>query len=382
MPGPSASTPIVWGDHVFVSSTDLQTKTLRAIALDRKTGEVLWHHEVAPGFSLDDSSNFASPSPVTDGAVVCFLYGNGVLAAFDFAGKKLWSRDLQKDYGQFAYQWIYGASPTLFDGRLYVQVLQRDVPVNGRGCKNGPCESYLLALDPKTSKELWRHVRPSDAPLESKEAYSTPLPFTLSGRTEILITGGDCITGHDPETGTEFWRWGSWNPGRISLWRLVPSPVASEHGALVCTPKGSPVFSVKHGGKGTLDNSWIGWKSEGFQISSDVCTPLFYQGRYYLLNGERRILSRIDPATGKADWIGELGTRPKIEASPTGADGKIYFVDFRGTVFITSAGKDFKLLRTIPMGDEGDDKIRSTIAVSQGNLFIRTGSKLYCVGEK
>jgi outer membrane protein assembly factor BamB len=382
LPGPSAATPIIWDDHVFVSSTDLQTKTLRAIALDRKSGKELWNHETGQGFSLDNSSNFASPSPTTDGKRAYFLYATGDLAAFDFNGEKVWSLNLQKDYGQFAYQWTYGASPTLFEGKLYIQVLQRDVPVNGRGCKDGPCESYVLALNPKTGAELWRHVRPSDAPQESKEAYSTPIPFTHDGRTEMLITGGDCFTGHDPKTGKELWRWGTWNTARMSHWRLVPSPVASEDGALACAPKGEPVFSVKRGGKGTLDGSWIGWKSEDRRISSDVCTPLHYQGRYYVLNGERRILSRVDPATGKPDWIGELGTRAKIEASPTGADGKIYFVDFRGVVFIVAAGNEFKLRRTIPMGDDGDDKVRSTIAVSQGNLFVRTGSKLYCVGGK
>jgi outer membrane protein assembly factor BamB len=381
LPGPSAATPIVWSDHVFVSSTDLQTKTLRAIALDRRTGKELWNQEAGQGFGYNDNSNFASPSPVTDGNLVYFLYGTGDLVALDFKGAKVWSRNLQKDYGQFAYQWTYSASPTLFGGKLYVQVLQRDVPVHGRGCTNGPCESYLLALDPAAGKELWRHVRPCDAPQEAKEAYSTPIPFTQGGQTEMLVTGGDCITGHDPKTGKELWRWGTWNTARISHWRLVPSPVASEHGSLVCAPKGEPVFSVKPGGKGTLADSRMGWKSEGWEISSDVCTPLYYQGRYYVLNGERRILSRVDPATGKPDWIGELGTRAKIESSPTGADGKIYFQDFRGRVFVVEAGKEFKLLRTIPMGDDGDDKLRSTVAVSQGNLFIRTGSKLYCIGS-
>lgn len=408
MPGPSACTPIIWGDLVFVSSTDLRTKTLRAIALDRASGKELWNHEVAPGFGWGDSSNFASPSPVTDGETVYFIYGTGDVVAFEVAGKKLWSRNLQKDYGQFSYQWTYSASPTLFDGKLYIQVLQRDQPVHGRGCKNGPCPSYLLALNPKTGEELWRHIRPSDAPLESQEAYSTPIPWKVgydvpgsfrptgtsddpvprpaslpNERWQILILGGDCITGHDPKTGEELWRWGTWNTGRISHWRLVPSPVASEQVTLASAPKGSPIFAVKHDGKGKLDDSWIVWNSkDNRDVSSDVATPLYYQGRFYVLNGEKRVISRVDPATGKPDWVGELDTRAKIESSPTGADGKIYFQDFRGTVFIVAADKEFKVLRTVPMGDDGDDRLRSTISVAQGNLFIRSGSKLYCVGGK
>jgi outer membrane protein assembly factor BamB len=383
LPGPSAATPIVWGDRVFVSSTDLNKKSLHAMGFDRKTGKPLWNVEVAPGFSQDRNSNFASPSPTTDGSFVYFLYGTGDLMALDFEGKQVWVRKLEKDYGQFAYQWTYGASPTLFDGKLYVQVLHRDVPVNGRGRKDGPNESYLLALEPKTGKEIWRHVRPSEAAAESQEAYSTPIPFAHDGRTEMLISGGDCLSGHDPKTGKELWRWGSWNPSKIGHWRLVPSPVASERGALVCAPKGSPVFAVKPGLSGNLDDSALAWTSADREVSSDVCTPLFYKGRFYVLNGERqtKTIARIDPATGKPDWIGELDTRAKIEASPTGADDKIYFQDFRGQVFIVAADKEFKVLRCIPMGDEGEDRLRATIPVSDGNLFIRTDRKLYCVGR-
>jgi len=380
MPGPAGATPIIWGDHVFVSSTDRPNKTLVALALDRPTGKVLWQQEVGTGYGLGDSSNFASPSPVTDGQLVVFLYGNGDLAAFDFTGKKLWARNLQKDYGPFAYQWTYGASPTLDGGKLFLQVLQRDVPVHGRGRTDGPIDSYLLALEPQTGKELWRHVRPSEARAESHEAYSTPVPFEHGGRKEVFIVGGDCISGHDPATGRELWRWGTWNPSRIGHWRLVPSAVAAGGVVLACAPKGGSVYAVKLGGNGARDDSGLAWKSEPKDASSDVATPLFYQGRFYVLNGDRHTLARIDPATGKPDWVGDLGGRAKIESSPTGAGGKIYFQDFRGDVFVVDAGAQFKLLRVIPMGDEGDDRIRSSISVSQGNLFIRTNARLYCIG--
>ena len=382
LPGPSAATPIVWGDTVFISSTDTKTKTLHAMAFDRKTGKELWNVEVATGLGQDNNSNFASPSPTTDGKLVYFLYGTGDLVAFDFKGKQTWSLNLQTKYAQFAYQWTYGASPTLFSGKLYVQVLNRDVPVHGRGKKDGPGESYLLALDPATGKEIWRHVRPSEAAAESQEAYSTPIPFTHGGMTEILISGGDVLTGHDAQSGKELWRWGSWNPTKIGHWRLVPSPVATEHAALVCAPKGSPVFAVKHGLSGKLDDSALLWTStEQRDVSSDVATPLYYQGRLYILNGEKKMLARVDPATGKADWIGDLVARPKIESSPVGADGKIYFQNFKGEVLIVAADKEFKLLCTIPMGDDTDDRLRACIAVSDGNLFIRTGTKLYCIGK-
>jgi outer membrane protein assembly factor BamB len=376
LPGPSAATPVIWGDHVFVSSTDRQSNSLRALALDRKSGRILWNAAVAEGYRQDDRSTLASPSPVTDGQRVFFYYGNGDLAAFDFAGKKLWARQL----GPFAFLWTYSTSPTLHDGKLLIQVLQRDEPVRGRGHAPGDNDSYLLALDPATGQELWRHIRPSDAVMESREAFTTPIPCRHAGRDVIVVAGGDCITGHDPQDGAELWRWGTWNPGRIGHWRLVPSPVAGEGMALAAVPKGGAIYAVKFGGQGKLDDSWIAWKTGEREISTDVSTPAYYQGRFYVLNSDKRIIARVDPATGKADWVGDLGTRLKLEASPTVADGKIYVQNFRGEVFIVAADREFKLLNTIAMGDPEDNDNRASVAVAQGNLFLRTGSRLYCIG--
>ena len=150
---------------------------------------------------------------------------------------------------------------------------------------------------------------------------------------------------------------------------------------LACAPKGSPVYAFKAGAKGTVDDSWIAWKSSEKEVSSDVATPLFYKGRFYILNGEKRIISRVEPVSGKVEWTGDLQSRIKIEASPTGADDKIYFQNFRGEVFVVAAAEQFNLIKVIPMGDDGDDQLRSSVAVSQGDLFIRTGHKLYCVGN-
>ena len=382
LPGISAATPIIWNDHVFLSSGDEATKSMHALALDRKNGSILWNHEVGTGYSHSPESNFASPSPVTDGQRVVFLYGNGELAAFDFAGHKLWARNLQTDYGQFAYQWTYGSSPTIYDGKLFLQVLQRNEPVHGRGRTDGPIDSFLLALEPQTGKSLWKYNRPTEAHMESHEAYSTPIPFEYQGRTELLVTGGDCITGHSLTDGHEFWRWGTWNPTRITHWRLVPSAVVGDGVVLASAPKGSPVFAFKAGAKGgTQDDSALAWKSQDREVSSDVGTPLFYKGRFYVLNGDRNTIARIVPATGKADWIGELGRRVKIESSPTCADDKIYFQNFRGEVFVVAAAGQFKLLNVAAMGDPEDDRLRSSIAIAQGQLFIRTGHKLYCVAQ-
>jgi outer membrane protein assembly factor BamB len=380
LPGPSAATPAVWGDKVFVSTTDQSTKTLWAIGLDRRSGKILWKQEVAAGMSQDNRSNYASPSPVTDGKLVYFFYGNGDLVAFDVDGKKAWARNIQKDYGSFAFLWTFSSSPTLHEGKLYMQVLQRNVPVSGRGRKDGPNDSYLLALDPATGKELWKQIRPAQAREESLEAFSTPIPFTHGGRSELLVIGGDDITGHDLNTGRELWRWGTWNPNRITHWRLVPSPVAGGGVILACGPKSSPVYAVKAGLNGKQDDSALAWTSEDRAISADVSTPLFYKDRFYILNSDRRSLSCVEPASGKVLWTGETGSRAKFEASPTAADDKIYVMNFRGDVHVFQAGDEYKPLVVNAMGDDDDNDLRASIPISQGNLFVRTGSKLYCIG--
>jgi outer membrane protein assembly factor BamB len=395
MPGPSGATPVVWGNSVFVSSTDDAAKTCVAIAIDRKTGKELWRVKVSDGAGKDRMSTFSNSSPVTDGKHVWFFYGNGDMVCLDVGGKEIWRRDIEKDYGQFAFQWTFSSSPLLYDGRLYLQVLQRDVPVNGRGRKDGPNESYLLALDPGTGKELWKVLRPAEAREESREAFTTPMPFKHAGRDELLVVGGDCLSGHDPDTGKEYWRWGTWNPTRIGHWRLVPSPAAGAGIALACGPKDAPIYAVKLGGKGNLSNADLAWQSyvqsteeadksgrslDVRELSSDVPTPLFYEGKFYVLNGNKKKLLCVEPS-GKIVWSGDLG-KGNFQSSPTAADGKIYMMNFPGEVFVVQAGgSEFKLLHTAAMA-EGENTLRASIPISQGQLFIRTTKTLYCVAKR
>jgi outer membrane protein assembly factor BamB len=381
LPGPSASTPIVWQDRVFVSSADKAEQKLVALCLDRSTGKVLWNQVGANGYRRDNKSNFSSPSPVTDGQRVIFFYSTGDLLAFDLEGKKLWARNIQKDYGDFAFLWTFSTSPVLYEGRVYMQVLQRDVPVDGRGRKEGPNDSYLLALDSKTGKELWRQIRPSEAVAESREGFTSPTPYEFKGRKELLIAGGDCLTGHDAATGKELWRWATWNPSKISHWRLVPSPVAGQGIALACAPKGEPIFAVPTDRSGAIKDSELVWTSEKRALTSDVPTPGFYDGDFFVLSDLRKNLSRVEPATGKVKWSCPMPGRAKFESSPTFGDGKAYAMNFAGEVVVVDVNKGEVLLHT-PMGETGDDMTRSSIALSQGHAFIRTNTKLFCVGPK
>mgnify|MGYP002630747605 CR=1 FL=1 len=384
VPGVAAATPIIWDNHIFISTADEDKKTLNAMAIDRRSGKVIWNKVVNDGaLSQDSRSNFASPSPTTDGERVVYFYGNGDLIAFDFHGKKIWQRNIQKDYGEFAFQWTFSSSPLLHKGTLYLQVLQRNAPARGRGKDNA--ESFLLAMDPATGKTRWKQLRPSDAVGESLEAFSTPIPHVENGREELIIVGGDCLTGHDLKTGKELWRWGTWNPTRIGHWRLVPSAVAGGGVVLACAPKNAPIYAVKSGQSGTLSMSAVAWTSDprADNVTSDVPTPLFYDGDFFVLSDTRRdnMLTRIDPKTGKAKWSTPVPEkRKKWRSSPTGADGKIYFMDHAANVVIVDA-RSGKILKQIAMGQDGDDYTRSSIVVAHGQLFIRTNWKLFCIGK-
>jgi outer membrane protein assembly factor BamB len=383
LPGASASTPVVLGDKIFVSTVNKETSSLHALCFDRRSGKLLWDKSMAEGaVRRDDMSDFASSSPVASPDKVFFFFANGVLSALDHAGAPVWSRDLVKEFGEWAYQWTYSSSPMLYGGRLYVQVLQRDVPVHGHGRTDGPIESYVIAIDPATGRTLWRTVRPNAAVAESKEAYSTPLPFTFEGRTEIIISGGDCLTGYDPATGAELWRWGTWNPQKISHWRLVPSPVAGGGVVLAPAPKGDPIYAVKLGGKGELGDDAVAWRSDGSHVvSTDVPTPLFYDGDFFVLGDGKRVLLRLDPKTGAEKWRLQLPGRAKFEASPLGADGKVYTVNFSGEVTVADAGKG-TILSTVAMGDQGDNATRPSVVAASGHLIIRTNHKLWSIGPK
>ena len=377
MAGPSASTPAILGNKVFLSSVDKDDQSTHAMCLEGSSGKVLWKSKISDGIRRDDRSNYSSPSPVTDGRLVIFFYGNGDLAAFDLEGNPIWRRNIEQDYGEFAFQWTFSASPLLFREKLYLPVLQRDQPVHNRGKDGG--ESYLLCIEPSSGKTLWRHVRQTEAQAESREAFTTPLPLEVEGNWQIILAGGDMLSAHDPSSGEELWRWGTWNPTRIGHWRLVPSPVAGAGIVIACAPKKSPVYAVKPG-KGVLDEKALVWSSVDRNLSSDVPTPAFYDGDFFVLSDVAKSLTRVSP-DGTVKWTFETPGRNKYEASPLAADGKIYIVNFTGDVVVVGAA-DGKLLHQTAFGTSDDKQVRSTLACASGKLFIRTDTNLFCIAKR
>ncbi|MGC4042403.1 MAG: PQQ-binding-like beta-propeller repeat protein [Armatimonas sp.] len=382
LPGPSAATPIVCKDAVFTTAADFDKQQLLAICLDRKTGKERWRSAVGSGHKpggdgtpvqLDERGHYAQPSPVTDGKRVFFFYGNGDLVSFDFTGRKIWQRNLQKELGDFAFQWTFSSTPLLLGEKLYLQILQRNQPVGARG-KEKP-ESFLLCINGDDGRELWRAARPSNAIMESRESYASPIPLTTEDKkTRLLIAGGDVLSCHEVETGKELWRSGTWNEShREAFWRLVPSPVAGDGIALVCAPKRAPVYAMK------LSDGTSAWKSEDRSpVTSDVPTPAFSEGKFYVLSDVRKSISCVEAKTGKIVWSVTPPGRQMCWASPTVADGKLYLMNLNGDVFVLDVS-DGKVLAENAMDTEGAD-IRSSIAAAQGSLFIRTRDKLYCIG--
>ncbi|HZL35058.1 MAG TPA: PQQ-binding-like beta-propeller repeat protein [Tepidisphaeraceae bacterium] len=376
LPGLGNGTPVIVGDRVLLSCYDNKSAKLLGMCISRTDGHVLWQKEVAGSMMRNDRNNAASPSAVADANCVFFTFATGDIAAFDLEGKPLWQRNLQKDYGTFNIQWIYSSSPLLYKGKLYVQVLQRDVPPHGPPTSDKRADSYLLALDPRTGHILWRQVRPNEAREESKESYATPVPLEHDGRSEIILVGGDVVTAHDADTGKELWRAGGWNPGKEAQWRLVPSVCPDNADGLVfaCAPKGGAVMAFRDGGAGDVTQSSLAWKSEprSTGISSDVCVPLLYKNSLYVLNGDRKTLYCLDPKTGKEKWKGKLGGNPVFRASPTGADDKIYCMNEGGDLWVLSADS-FKILSQSSLGARPS---HASAAVVDGMAIVRSGEKL------
>jgi len=383
LPAAAASTPVVWRDRVLLSGLDQAKDTLQAMCLDRTTGRLLWSHDVAKGSRRERRSNYASGSPVTDGARVVFVYGNGDLVAYDLAGRPLWRRNLDRELGPFAFNWTPGGSPLLYAGKLYVQVLQRDVPVQGRGRSDRDIQSFLLALDPATGKTLWRHVRPSEAVGEARESHTTPFPMVYKGQTQLIVAGGDALSGHDPATGKELWRWGDWNPQRVQNWPLIASPVAADGLAVVCVPKNQPDYAVHVDRTGPLDEHGVAWNTRGIRaLTSEVPSPAYYDGDFFVLSDSRKSLSRLDSRTGKVKWTIRTPGSAKYEASPLAADGKLYLINFAGLATVVDAANG-EILHSVSMDEPADgEMVRTSIIAAYGQLFIRTTRQLYCVGQR
>jgi outer membrane protein assembly factor BamB len=362
MPARSGSTPIVWGERIFLNVAE--AGRIHLWAVDRQKGGVLWKRHLADGDKVQRKANNSSSSPVTDGRTVWVITGNGVLKAFDFAGKELWTRDLQKDYGAFGIQFGYGSSPLLHEGALYLQVLHGFFT-------NDP--SYVLRINGADGKTVWRVERPTRARQESPDSYTTPALLKYGSTTEIVITGGDVVTGHDPATGRELWRADGLNPDDNPNFRLVASPLV--HGDLLFAPsRERPLLAIKPGGRGDITASHVMWK---FMNGPDVPSPVT-DGTYLYSINDRGVVYCLNVKTGETVY-GPQRLRPATySASPVLVEGRIYITDEDGVTSILKSGPKFELLGENSLGEY----TLSSPAIVSGQIFLRTDNALYAIGQR
>jgi outer membrane protein assembly factor BamB len=362
MPERSGATPIVWGEHIFLNVGE--GRNLELWSVDRGTGAVRWKRPLGGGNVRMRKQQMSSPSPVTDGTTVWVMTGTGLLRAFDFNGRELWLRDIQKDYGQFGINWGYASSPLLFEDSLYVQVLHgmhTDDP------------SYVLRIDKASGKTRWRVERPTKAQRESPDAYTTPALLRHAGGTEVVITGGDVVTGHDLATGRELWRADGLNPTNNASYRIVSSPVVFGD-TIVAPSRERPLLVLKAGGRGDVTDSHIIWR---FNNGPDVPTPVT-DGTYLYSINDRGIVYCLDLKTGDTVYGGQRLRPATYSGSPVLGDGKIYITDEDGVTSVMKAGPSFELLAENDFGEY----TLSSPAVSEGQIFIRTDAALYAIGTR
>jgi outer membrane protein assembly factor BamB len=395
LPSWSAATPIIWGDRIFITSpsksepkpkpekkqeeeqSQSQRRRRRSaldpggpklllLCISKKDGKILWEHELDDKNQIHRKQNDATPSPVTNGKHVWVVTGTGKVSAFDMDGKPVWTKDLQKDYGPFGHNWGYGSSPLLHDGSLIVEVLhgmRTDDP------------SYVVSLNAATGKVQWHQERPTDAEMESPDAYTTPVLLEHEGKTEIVISGGDYVTGHDFETGKEIWRAAGLNPLKRRNYRVVPTPIIVD-GIIYAPTRKKPLLALKVGGTGDITESHLVWKYEG-SAAPDVPSPVS-DGKYFYMVDDRGLVTCLDAKTGTLIWGPETTTEGIVSASPIFGDGKLYIINEKGVTSIVSVEPEFKLLATNEL--DGSYTLASP-AVAGSQLFIRTSTHLYCIEQ-
>jgi outer membrane protein assembly factor BamB len=370
LPAYSGSTPIIWGNTIFLNvATGANTGALELWAIDRNKQAVSWKRPIADTNHMERKQNMSSPSPVTDGKFVWVMTGVGVLKAFDFAGKEIWARNIQTEYGRFGLNWGYASSPLLKNDALYVQVIH--------GMKTDD-PSYVMKIDKMTGKTLWRVERPSPAVFESPDSYTTPLWVDANGRSELVITGGDVITGHDPATGKEYWRADVLNPDRDRNYRIVASPTFVD-GLIIAPTRVSPLVAIRPGGSGDVAKTHVAWT---FSQGPDVPTPVS-DGKLLYIVRDTGVVFALDVKTGATVYGPQRLPSGTYSASPILADGKIYVTtEEEGLTTVFRAGPKFEILSSNSLLGDCSPYCLSTVAISEGQIFVRTSSFLWAIGER
>jgi outer membrane protein assembly factor BamB len=272
---------------------------------------------------------------------------------------------IQEDYGRFGLNWGYGSSPLLVEDRLIIPVLHGN---------NTDDPSYVLAIDKATGKTLWRTERPTDAPRESPDAYVTPQLLRFPDYAEIILNGGDLVTGHDLKSGQEIWRADVLNPGKNGNYRIIPSCLIT-HDLIIAPSRINPMVALRTGGRGDVSKTHVAWASEN---GPDVPTPVSDGAHLWMVTGDRSLFSCLDLKTGRPLYDRERLPNGTYSASPVLADGKIYLTNEGGETVVLAARPEFSLLATNQL--EGANTLSSP-AIAGNQIFIRTSAAIYCLAQ-
>jgi outer membrane protein assembly factor BamB len=384
--GLGISSPIVWGDQIFVTSQigrsarrpgshptlvqggnpaesgerGLGSAAAQAsnnvsflvTALSRLDGRKLWEHELAAEGRLaevHDKHNLASSSPVTDGKRIYAWFGTGQIVALEMTGKLIWSRHLGREYASFDINWGHSSSPALFNDSLILL------------CYHQPT-AYLVNLDAASGKTRWRVERGRDI-----NSYSTPLVVPSAGGPELIVNSSEGMSGHNPSTGQLLWH--------IQESNRFPIPMPVFHDGTIYTSRGyrsGPYMAIRPGGKGDISKSHVLWRVD--TGAPYVSSLVYYDGLLYMA-GDVGVLSAIDAKTGQRIWQERTGG--VFTASPVAADGKIYLLSEDGQTIVLAAGKTPRVLARNRL----NARQLASPAISGGRIFIRTDDAVIAIGK-
>jgi outer membrane protein assembly factor BamB len=386
--GLAHSSPVVWGNRVFVtsaissrqdatfkpglygdgdSSEDLSPHKWVLYAIDKRTGKIEWERiafEGVPRERRHIKSTYASASPATDGRIVVAWFGSQGVHAYDVGGHPLWSVDLGRvDMGAYdipSYEWGPASSPIIWNDLV---LLQCDTQT----------DAFVIALDAKTGETVWKTAR------EELPSWGTPTVVATPSGAELVTNGSKFIRGYDVRTGAELWRLGG--SSKIT----APTPVMG--GGLVIVTSGrrpeKPLFAVRPGARGDItlekdqtSSAAIAWSRTG--RGTYMPTPLIYDGVLYALNNDG-VFDAYDLQTGEEIYrqrLKHLGSG--FSASPVAADGRIYLSNEDGEILVIAAGRTFRDLATNTMGE----LLMATPALSDGVMYVRSSSALFAIGTR
>jgi outer membrane protein assembly factor BamB len=388
IPGLAHSSPIVWGDRVFVTSavsadtkatfrpglygdgdasTDRSPQRWMLYALDARTGAIAWERvafEGPPRELRHIKSTYASATPATDGRLVVASFGSQGVYAYDLKGTLLWKVDLGRlDVGAYdipTFEWGTASSPIIWNDLV---ILQCDTQA----------DSFLLALDSATGAVVWKTER------DELPSWGTPTVATTSKGAELVTNASNFVRGYDPRTGKELWRLG--RSSKIT----APTPIAAGDLLIVASGRAPerPIFVVKAGargdvtlGEGQTSSAAVAWSKTG--RGSYMPTPLAYQGILYVL-ANNGVFDAYDLATGEEIYRQRLDVVGSgFSASPIAADGKIYLSNEDGEMLVVQAGRTFKHLATNSM----NELLMATPALSKGTMFVRSSTSVSAISAR